>query len=43
MDATKLYETLKKIQEAKGYYFADDAEHVMGLLEALLDLTLCFD
>ena len=36
MDATNLYETLKKIQEAKGYYFADDAEHVMGLLEALL-------
>lgn len=36
MDAAKLYETLKKIQEAKGYYFADDKEHVFGLLEALL-------
>jgi ferredoxin-thioredoxin reductase catalytic chain len=36
VDAAKLYETLKKVQEAKGYYFADDTEHVMGLLEALL-------
>ena len=36
MDAAKLYETLKNIQEAKGYYFADDKEHVFGLLEALL-------
>jgi len=36
MDVTKLYETLKKVQEAKGYYFSNDTEHVMGLLEALL-------
>ena len=36
MDAAKLYETLKKIQEAKGYYFSKDREHVFGLIEALL-------
>ena len=36
MDAAKLYETLQKIQEAKGYYFSKDLEHVMGLMEALL-------
>lgn len=36
MDVTILFETLKKIQEAKGYYFSNDTEHVMGLLEALL-------
>ncbi|MEJ2660126.1 MAG: ferredoxin-thioredoxin reductase catalytic domain-containing protein, partial [Desulfobacteraceae bacterium] len=36
MDVTKLYETLKKVQEAKGYYFSNDTEQVMGLLEALL-------
>lgn len=36
MDVAKLYQTLKNIQEAKGYYFADDQEHVSGLLEALL-------
>ncbi len=36
MDTTKLYETLKKIQESKGYYFSSDREHVDGLLEALL-------
>jgi ferredoxin-thioredoxin reductase catalytic chain len=36
VDAVLLYETLKKVQEPKGYYFADDTEHVFGLLEALL-------
>lgn len=36
MDVAGLYETLKKIQEAKGYYFSNDQEHVYGLLEALL-------
>jgi ferredoxin-thioredoxin reductase catalytic chain len=36
MDVTKLYDALKKVQEAKGYYFANDIEHVRGLLEALL-------
>jgi ferredoxin-thioredoxin reductase catalytic chain len=36
MDATQLYEALKKVQEPKGYYFSNDHEHVMELLEALL-------
>lgn len=36
MDIAKLYETLKKSQEPKGYYFSTDREHVYGLLEALL-------
>lgn len=36
MNAAKLYDTLKKIQEAKGYYFSRDKDHVFGLLEALL-------
>ena len=36
MDAPELYGKLKKVQEAKGYYFSDDNERVMELLEALL-------
>jgi ferredoxin-thioredoxin reductase catalytic chain len=36
MDVARLYDTLKKIQEAKGYYFSNDQEHVYGLLESLL-------
>lgn len=32
----KLYETLKKIQEPKGYYFNSDKELVFELLEGLL-------
>lgn len=36
MNASELYEKLKKIQEAKGYYFSIDRERVMDLLEALL-------
>ena len=36
MDAVQLYEILKKSQEPKGYYFSDDRERVMELLEALL-------
>ena len=36
MDADQLYETLKKIQEPKGYYFSLDRDHVMGLMDALL-------
>ena len=36
MDAGELYEKLKKVQEAKGYYFSNDKERVMELLEALL-------
>ena len=36
MDAQSLYETLKKIQEPKGYYFNKDKERVLDLMEALL-------
>ena len=36
MDAGQLYETLKKVQEPKGYYFSNDNERVFELLEALL-------
>ncbi len=36
MDAQQLYETLKKVQEPKGYYFNNDMERVMELMEALL-------
>ena len=35
-DAEKLYETLKKIQEPKGYYFNTDKERTFELMEALL-------
>jgi ferredoxin-thioredoxin reductase catalytic chain len=35
-EAEKLYETLKKIQEPKGYYFNKDMERTLDLLEALL-------
>lgn len=31
-----LYETLKKVQEPKGYFFGKDKEHVTQLLEGLL-------
>jgi ferredoxin-thioredoxin reductase catalytic subunit len=36
MDVEKLYEMLKKVQEAKGYFFNDDKERTFELLEALL-------
>jgi ferredoxin-thioredoxin reductase catalytic chain len=36
MDASELYEKLKKIHEPKGYCFSNDHERVMELLEALL-------
>ena len=36
MDAAKLYETLRKVQEAKGYYFNKDKERVFELLNSLL-------
>jgi len=36
MDAKKLYETLTKIQEAKGYYFNSDMDITMPLLGSLL-------
>lgn len=35
-EVEKLYETLKKIQEAKGYFFNKDKERTFELLEALL-------
>jgi len=36
MDVEKLYEMLKKAQEAKGYYFNKEKERVFELLEALI-------
>ena len=35
-EAERLYETLKKVQEPKGYYFNRDKEKVFDLLDALL-------
>jgi ferredoxin-thioredoxin reductase catalytic subunit len=35
-ETEKLYEMLKKVQEAKGYFFNKDKERVFDLLEALL-------
>jgi ferredoxin-thioredoxin reductase catalytic subunit len=35
-EVERLYETLKKIQEPKGYYFNIDKERVFDLLDALL-------
>jgi ferredoxin-thioredoxin reductase catalytic subunit len=36
MDVEKLYETLRKVQESKGYYFNEDRSRTLDLLEALL-------
>ena len=36
MDVKQLYEQLRKIQEAKGFYFSKDEGGVFELLEALL-------
>ncbi len=36
MTAQELYEILKPAQEAKGFYFNQDREHTLSLLEALL-------
>jgi len=36
MEAEKLFEMLKKSQEEKGYYFSNDRERVLELLEALI-------
>ena len=36
MDVEKLYETLKKAQEAKGFFLNKDRDRVFELLEALL-------
>jgi ferredoxin-thioredoxin reductase catalytic subunit len=35
-DVEKLYETLKKIQEPKGYYFNTDWERISDLLSSLI-------
>jgi ferredoxin-thioredoxin reductase catalytic subunit len=37
MDRQQLYENLKRVQEAKGYYFSNDKERVFELLDALLE------
>jgi ferredoxin-thioredoxin reductase catalytic chain len=36
-EAEKLYETLKKIQEPKGYFFNPDKTRVFEVLEGLLE------
>ena len=36
MDAQKLFEMMKKVQEAKGYFFNKDKERTFELLEALI-------
>ena len=36
MDAQKLYEMMKKVQEPKGYYFNEDRERTIELLDALI-------
>ncbi len=36
MDAKQLYENLKKVQEAKGYFFSNDQQRVFELMDALL-------
>jgi len=36
MDAQTLYENLKKLQEPKGYYFNEDMDMTMPLLESLI-------
>ncbi|TDT87175.1 ferredoxin-thioredoxin reductase catalytic domain-containing protein [Pseudodesulfovibrio indicus] len=36
MDARQLYEMLRKVQEPKGYYFNEDMDMTMPLLESLL-------
>ncbi|QJB57827.1 ferredoxin-thioredoxin reductase catalytic domain-containing protein [Pseudodesulfovibrio sp. zrk46] len=36
MDAKTLFENLKKLQEPKGYYFNEDMDMTMPLIESLL-------
>lgn len=36
MNKEELFEMLKKVQEPKGYYFSNDKEKVLELLEGLL-------
>ena len=35
-EAERLYETLRKVQEPKGYYFNSDRERTLELIEALI-------
>ncbi len=37
MDAKELYERMKKVQEPKGYYFNNDRDRTLELLEALVE------
>lgn len=37
MNPDKLYQTLKNIQEPKGYFFNKDNGHVMELMQSLLE------
>ena len=37
MDAQELYERMKKVQAAKGYYFNEDKQRTFELLESLLE------
>ena len=37
MTKEELYEMLKKVQEPKGYYFSNDKDRVMELMDALLE------
>lgn len=36
MDAAKLFDNLRKVQEPKGYYFNKDKQYVLELLSALV-------
>ena len=36
MDAKQLYQQLKKINEPRGYYFNENMEHTMFLVEGLI-------
>jgi len=36
MDAKELFERMKKVQEPKGYFFNNDKERTLELLEALI-------
>lgn len=38
MTPQQLHDTLKKLQEAKGYYFCTETDMVMSILEQMLDL-----
>ena len=42
MNAEQLHETLKKLQEPKGYFFNQDMEMTMALLDSLLTTKATF-